>query len=177
VLNKADLTKPGCGQCALRGLQCGGPQSIVIIPYNKRRNTAPSRKNSCNDPNARAFVQQVEKTGQTNAILTLPVSYDDVFTAFTNLKLLPGTEKIVLPPEFDRTITEQCFLALSYTYFGAKHQDKGITQHGLQRYGQALGTVNRALIQHDAAQSFDVLEAVTILAMIEVRRLNSRHAW
>jgi hypothetical protein len=103
-----------------------------------------------------------------NSISNLPISYDDLFMEFTHLNLLPGTEKIDVVPGVDRAITAQCFLALSCTYFGVKHQDKRITQRGLLRYSRALTTVNNALTKYDAVQSFDLLEAVTIMAMIEV---------
>jgi hypothetical protein len=103
-----------------------------------------------------------------NVIFRLPVAYDDLVTAFTRYNLLPKNDHIVVSPKIDRRITTQCFLALSYTYFGVKHYDKDITQSGLQKYGQSLSVLNNALANNDAARSFDVLEAIMIMALIEV---------
>jgi hypothetical protein len=57
---------------------------------------------------------------------------------------------------------------LSYTYFGVKHHDKDITQSGLQKYGRSLAALNSALAENHASRSFDVLEAIMIMALIEV---------
>jgi hypothetical protein len=103
-----------------------------------------------------------------SVIFHLPLSHDHIFTAFTRYNLLPKTEDIIVVSEVDRKITSQCFLALSYTYFGVKHHDKDVTQSGLQKYGQSLGVLNNALAKHNTARSFDVLEAVMIMALIEV---------
>lgn len=73
-----------------------------------------------------------------------------------------------MPPGINRTITGECFLALSTTYFGLKHQDKMITARGLLKYGGALRIVHEALAKDDASRSFDLLEAVMIMALIEV---------
>jgi long-subunit fatty acid transport protein len=98
----------------------------------------------------------------------MPIPYDEVFLTFTQTNLLPKADRIVFVSGVDRTITAECFLALAYTYFGAKHHERNITQRGLQKYGRALKTVNGALTDHNAALSFDVLEAITIMAVIEV---------
>jgi hypothetical protein len=103
-----------------------------------------------------------------NVIFRLPVAHDDLVTAFTRYNLLPKNDHIVVSPEIDRRITTQCFLALSYTYFGVKHYNKDITQSGLQKYGQSLSVLNNALADDDVSRSFDVLEAIMIMALIEV---------
>jgi hypothetical protein len=102
------------------------------------------------------------------AISPMPISYDDVVLTFTHMNLLPRTDKIPVAPDISRTITSECFVALAYTYFGAKHNARNITQWGLQKYSRALTTVHTALTSRDVARSFDVLEAITIMALIEV---------
>jgi hypothetical protein len=103
-----------------------------------------------------------------DVIFRLPLSYDDICTAFTRCNLLPKTEDTIVASEIDRKITSQSFLALSYTYFGVKHHDKHITQNGLRQYGRSLGVLNNALTKDDAARSLDVLEAIMVMALIEV---------
>jgi hypothetical protein len=98
----------------------------------------------------------------------MPISYDDVFLTFTHTNLLPRTDKIAVVPDISCKITAECLLALAYTYFGAKHNERNITQRGLQKYSRALTTIHTALTRRDVAQSFDVLEAITIMALIEV---------
>lgn len=43
-----------------------------------------------------------------------------------------------------------------------------ITARGLLKYGGALRIVHEALAKDDASRSFDLLEAVMIMALIEV---------
>jgi hypothetical protein len=102
-----------------------------------------------------------------NVIFRLPLSYDDICTAFTRCNLLPKTEDTIIASQIDRKITSQSFLALSYTYFGVKHNDKHITQNGLRQYGRSLSVLNNALTKDDAALSLDVLEAIMVMALIE----------
>lgn len=74
----------------------------------------------------------------------------------------------VVPQDVDGNITTQCFLVLLYIYFGVKHYDQHITQDGLAKYGRALSVLNGALAKSQAANLFDVLGSVTIMAIIEV---------
>jgi hypothetical protein len=104
----------------------------------------------------------------------LTVAHDDLYQAFTHSHLLTGIEAILVDPGVDRAITGECFLALSTTYFGIKHHEKAVTTRGLSRYGAALQTVHEALADEVASRSFDVLEAVMIMAVIEVRPLMER---
>jgi len=104
----------------------------------------------------------------------LTVPRDDLYQAFTHSHLLPGVEAILVDPGVDRTMTGACFLALSTTYFGIKHHEKAVTTRGLSRCGAALQTVHEALTDERASTSFDVLEAVMIMAVIEVCSLIER---
>jgi hypothetical protein len=99
----------------------------------------------------------------------LTVPHDDMYQAFTQAHLLAGVEAISVDPGIDRVVTGKCFLALSTTYFGIKHHEKAVTAQGLSRYGTALQTVHNALTDEDASRSFDLLEAVMIMQVIEVR--------
>lgn len=109
---------------------------------------------------------------QLNRTLTVP--RDDLYQAFTHSHLLFGVEGVLVDPGIDRAITGECFLALSTTYFGIKHYETAVTTRGLTRYGAALHTVHGALADDVASRSFDVLEAVMIMAVIEVRPLMER---
>ena len=98
----------------------------------------------------------------------LTVPHDDMYQAFTRSHLLTGVEAISVDPGIDRVITGKCFLALSTTYFGIKHHEKAVVTQGLSRYSTALQTVHEALIDEAASRSFDLLEAVMIMQVIEV---------
>lgn len=104
----------------------------------------------------------------------LIVLHDDLYQAFTHSRLLNGIEAISVDPGIDRAITGKCFLALSTTYFGIKHREKAVTAQGLSRYGTALQTVHEALANEDASRSFDLLEAVMIMQVIEVCTLTEK---
>lgn len=95
--------------------------------------------------------------------------YDDLFIAFTQSNLLRGNEEVLVAPEVERSIAAQSFLALSTTYYGLRHKEISITRRGLSRYGKALGVLNQALGSTAASRPFDVLEAVLIMALQEVR--------
>jgi hypothetical protein len=86
--------------------------------------------------------------------------------------LLTGFEAILVDPGTDRAIRGECFLALSTTYFGLKYHEQAVATRGLSQHGAALQTVHKALADEDASRSFDVLEAVMIMAVIEVCLLN-----
>jgi hypothetical protein len=107
-----------------------------------------------------ALVQHIPK------LLTVP--HDDKYQAFTQVHLLTGVEAVSVDPGIDRVITGKCFLALSTTYFGIKHHEKAAITQGLSRYSSALQTVHEALTDEGASRSFDLLEAVMIMEVIEV---------
>ncbi|KAF2033009.1 hypothetical protein EK21DRAFT_98575 [Setomelanomma holmii] len=157
---KCDLTRPACLRCRKRRLQCGGPQDIAIIPYKDQSHAVVSSSNT-------------ERTSVMNnspccrVATTLSIPHDAVYISYTHTHLLDGNEAIVLRPSIDRSITSECFLALSTTYFGIKHRQKWIVTCGLSRYGGAIRSVHEALAKDDASRSFDVLEAVMIMAVIE----------
>lgn len=91
--------------------------------------------------------------------------HDDIFAAFTRSKLLPHDDQSIIT---SGAIALESFLALSTTYFGLKQKEKKVMQFGLGRYSRALATVQRALGDTNASQSFDVLESVMIMTLIEV---------
>jgi hypothetical protein len=109
----------------------------------------------------------IEKPDHSYSIQSLAVPCDDVYLAFTHSRLLTGVEKILVGPWIDCAVTSECFLALSTTYFGVEQREKSIMVHGLSRYGAALQTLHKALADSVASRSFDVLEAVMIMALIE----------
>lgn len=96
------------------------------------------------------------------------MSSDDKFVAYLLPKLRRAHHAISLGPGADRTLTNKCFLALSTAYFGVAHNDRPITEHGLRRYSRSLNELNLALRDPNSCRSFDVLEAVVIMAVMEV---------
>jgi hypothetical protein len=101
---------------------------------------------------------------------SLTIPRDEIFTSYTINYLLRGLhdDQVVHQPEIDRKLTDECFLALSTTYFGAAHEDKSILQQGFQRYGLALERIYNALGDPSRYRSFDLLHAVVVAALFEV---------
>ncbi|KAG9193391.1 hypothetical protein G6011_03426 [Alternaria panax] len=74
-------------------------------------------------------------------------------------------------------MTNQSYLALCTTYFGIKRQDRAITQFGFKRYSQALGSVHSALEEPMFSSSFDLLEAVMVMSLIEFLISDGENGW
>ncbi|UPX12199.1 uncharacterized protein EKO05_0002762 [Ascochyta rabiei] len=70
-----------------------------------------------------------------------------------------------------------CFLALSTTYFGIKHHKMTVTSLGLRRYGAALQAVHEALADDNVSRIIDVIEAVMIMAVIELLVSERKNEW
>jgi len=162
-----DLVKPKCGQCTKSRLECGGFRDLSFILYDNGPVRDAPKKTKANNTNG--FKPSASPPPAFSDILYNPIiPRDDIFTAFTRMHFLPENPHIVVPAHVNRTLASQCFLALSYTYFGLKHQDREITRHGLHRYSHALTSLNSALPKKYAAHSFDVLESIMLMALIEV---------
>lgn len=98
----------------------------------------------------------------------MPTAMDDIFVTYTHKHLLRESEDIVVKPGTDRTITGKCFVALATTMFGLDNRQKPVVQRGLRKYGTALKALNNALGDPKGSRSFDVLEAVIVMALLEV---------
>jgi hypothetical protein len=157
------LARPECGQCTKTRLKCGGPRDLAIILYDGQSDAISGTNDHIDSANIFNT-----RNNANNIISHLPLSNDHLFTAFTRHNLLSGTDDIVVASEIGRSITSQSFLALSYTYFGVKYHDKDITQSGLQKYGRSLAALNSALAENHTSRSLDVLEAIMVMALIEV---------
>ncbi|KAF9869724.1 hypothetical protein CkaCkLH20_12767 [Colletotrichum karsti] len=107
----------------------------------------------------------------------MPGAMDDVFLTYTHTHLLREGDDIVVQPGTDRTITTKCFVALATTIFGLDNREKPIVQRGLRRYGVALKALNRALSDSDDCRSFDVLEAVIVMALFELLVGDREDGW
>ncbi|KAJ0374630.1 hypothetical protein COL26b_007097 [Colletotrichum chrysophilum] len=51
--------------------------------------------------------------------------------------------------------------------FGLDNRQKPVVQRGLRKYGTALKALNNALGDPKGSRSFDVLEAVIVMALFE----------
>jgi hypothetical protein len=166
VLTSGDLRKPQCGRCVTARLQCGGPRGITIIQCDGHGKFA--RPEDRNPADCSALQVSTRATGQPHLEIHRGLSFphDDVFTAFTLSHLLPEQGASESTPGI---LTRGSFLALATTYFGIKRQEKAITQYGFKRYSDALRVVHSALESSRPSPSFDLLEAIMIMALIEVR--------
>ncbi|CAO2653383.1 Nn.00g027940.m01.CDS01 [Neocucurbitaria sp. VM-36] len=176
---KCDLTRPSCWRCVKARLYCGGPLDIAIIPYRGGVNSSSSV--------AQPRDEVLTSATDWRSASISPDCYsidtrrffpnDDLFSTFTHLHLIPGHEEIVVAPGTERAMAGQCWLALSTTYFGIKHQDRAITQYGLRRYGSALTSLHKALEDLGGSRSFEVLEAVMIMGLVEFLIADCEDGW
>lgn len=96
---------------------------------------------------------------------TLKLDQHDIFASFTISKLLPTQEGLSIAPG---VITNEAFAALAATYFGIKQQETSIAELGFKKYSNALKIVHTALVDEQQSRSDDLLEAIMIMALIEV---------
>ena len=171
ALTSSDLSTPQCGRCIKARLECGGPRGITIIPFNGQRRPLRSISSAPVDScpvgtGATALVN----FGQLNLQLQPGPSFsrDDIFISFTRSTFMPEADFLWLAPG---TIAAESFMALATTYFGIKRQERAIAQYGFKRYSEALKNVHAALEEFNSSQSVDLLEAVMIMALIEVCRM------
>lgn len=135
MLTGEDLKRPACGQCSKSRLVCGGPRSLAFVVYDGQEGAAAPKHEVYTADASTSMVTRTAETVEATSftlIYRLPVSREEICTTFTRCNLLPENDHIIVPVNVDRTITTQCFLALSYTYFGVKHRETKITQDGLQ---------------------------------------------
>lgn len=96
------------------------------------------------------------------------ISHDDIFIAYTMSQLLRGSDNAAATPGTGGGLAEQCFVALSTTYFGIAHTEQEILRRGMYKYGKSLRTLNQMLGDQSASRTLDVLEAIMIMALFEV---------
>lgn len=89
---------------------------------------------------------------------------------YTLAHLFKGNEQVDPTALYvERALSDQCFPALATSYFGSEHREKAVLEQGLQRYGSALKDLNTALGDLERCKTYDVLEAVTLMSLFEVR--------
>ncbi|OHE98652.1 hypothetical protein CORC01_06103 [Colletotrichum orchidophilum] len=180
---KCDLAAPECARCIKAHLKCGGSRGLSFIQYNGSK-AKQVRQTLGVSGISRAVLTAKEKTTtdstfpQWNHVVSsqiaesflMPGSMDDVYVSYALTYLLRENEEIVVKPGTSRALTNECFVALSTTIFGIDKEQPQVLQHGLHRYGTALQALNRALSDSKESQSFDVLEAVIVMAVFEPLR-------
>lgn len=140
---------------------------MTIICYGNQSDCLPStvHHNVQGDSDAHEDLLNITREGFTIG-MSLSMTQDDVFIAFTRSQFLPGDDSFLVA---SGAITSQCLLALATTYSGIELGQKAVLQQGLKRYGGALDAVHRALEIDHMSPLFDVLEAVMLMSLIEVR--------
>jgi hypothetical protein len=98
------------------------------------------------------------------------ISSDEIFVNYTMAHLLRSNEYMeqTVVPGVDRTLADQCFLALATSYFGNEHREQALVKQGFQRYSSALKGVHEALCDASKSKTYDVLESVIVMALFEV---------
>jgi len=133
------------------------PSSTVLVKVDKRekqRSASPS-----------------ESCTSLGAVFCTPA--DQIYISYTLTHFLRGQEEIEpILRGIDRTLSDRCFLAVATMYFGTQHQEKRVCEFGLQRYGDALRDLNKALRTERRVVSYDLLESVIIMTLFEVSQLS-----
>lgn len=166
----SDLAVPRCGRCAKARLQCSGPRDIAIFSCEGQtrafRSVGDLHDHSISQNRTLTLVASSNRGSEI--VRSIGLDQYDVFAAFTVSKLLPTQEGLSIAPGI---IADEAFAALAATYFGIKQQERSIAEFGFERYSKALKTVHIALVDENQSRSDDLLEAVMIMALIEVQSL------
>lgn len=94
---------------------------------------------------------------------------DDIFVNYTLAHLLRSSDQVEQDVTgIERTLANQCFLALATSYFGGEHKEKSLVERGLQRYGVALKGLHDAMGNSSKMKTYDVLESVIVMSLFEV---------
>ncbi|KAK1635579.1 hypothetical protein BDP81DRAFT_322140 [Colletotrichum phormii] len=165
---KCDLAAPECARCVKAHLKCGGCRGLSFIQYNGHRTT--------HDATDVSDMHEIIPIQIAQPYVT-PWSMDDVYASYAMDHLLHESEEVVVKSGTNRTLTNQCFIALSTTIFGIDQKEPQVLQHGLHRYGTALKALNRALSDPKESRSFDVLEAIIVMAVFEMIAGNREDGW
>jgi hypothetical protein len=98
------------------------------------------------------------------------ISSDEIFVNYTLAHLLRSSDQWdqTVVSGIDRTLSDQCFLALATSYFGNEHREKMLVDRGFRRYGTALKGLHEALCDVSKSKTYDVLESVIVMALFEV---------
>lgn len=106
-------------------------------------------------------------------------SFDDTMcVAYTNYNLLKGAVRVkevkhpfVIPglSSFNKdSLTRNCILALSFTFFGQQHSSTTITRKGTSLYGSSLTELNRLLRDPVESRTMETFEAIMVMTLYEV---------
>jgi hypothetical protein len=167
-----DETRPDCTRCLKAKLTCGDWPSMTVIQFDgqtkRQQRTLPLKQKS-----PKAEEKALEVTLFSNPLSPwskITISSDDIFVNYTLAHLLKGSDQVnqIVVPGIDTTLSDQCFLALSTSYFGSKHGEHALVERGLQRYGSALKKLHEALADATKCITYDVVESVIVMALFEV---------
>ncbi|KAH8894597.1 hypothetical protein GQ53DRAFT_683239 [Thozetella sp. PMI_491] len=182
---KCDLSTPQCKRCIKRGLLCGGRRDITIVRYD-----GPQRHESSSVPSAASGLRPTDENRpaayEASIVhcgpllldnIKLSVDYDTVFAMYTLSRLLATGTVGAVYAGVPQSLTGKCFAALSTTYFGIQNMDRSIALQGFRRYSRALTELNQILDGPQVSPSFDILEAVGIMAFFEFLFAENEGGW
>lgn len=160
-----DEQKPKCGRCIKAKIECDGYRELTVIQY------AGGRRKQKPTPAATAEEESRPTRSDFTCLspwMNLKINPDELFTTYTSARLTRGFAaahpSAVL---IDRRLADECFLALSTSYFAHDHKEKHLVERGLKRYGAALSKLHATIAKPECLGSYDILEAVLLMALFE----------
>jgi hypothetical protein len=167
-----DETRPNCKRCMKAKLTCGDWPSMTVIQFDGQAKRQPQtlelKQESLEVEENGLAVMQSPNLSSPWSRITIPS--DEIFVNYTLAHLLRSSDQmdIVIVPGVERTLSDQCFLALATSYFGNEHRDQTLVKRGFQRYGSALKGLNEALSDISKNKTYDVIESAVVMALFEV---------
>ncbi|KAF2490866.1 hypothetical protein BU16DRAFT_136300 [Lophium mytilinum] len=179
---KCDETRPICKRCLKAKLTCGDwPPSLTVIQFEghtKRQQQTPELKQK--SPMVEESALEVTRfSDPLSPWSRIMIPSDDIFVNYTWAHLLRSSDQMdqTVVPGVDRTLSDQCFLALATSYFGNEHCEQGLVQRGFRRYSSALKGLHEALCDVSKSKTYDVLESVIVMALFEMLMSDSSDGW
>jgi hypothetical protein len=167
-----DETRPNCKRCIKAKLTCGDWPSLTVIQFDghtRKQQQAPEsiEESPIAEENVLGLTLFSDPPSPWSKIV---ISSDEIFVNYTWARLLKSSDQMdqTVVPGVDRTLSEQCFLALATSYFGNENREQAVMERGFQRYGSALKLLHEALGSASKSKTYDVLESIIVMSLFEV---------
>lgn len=181
---KCDLNRPVCLRCQRAGLNCDGPrdstfvEARIVSSRRKVESPRPSTSSASSTSDAESTESAVilhpsvapsEKPQEMYIMFARSHLATDgpVDRVLQELRLMDTSCLERRTGSNCKTAHLQAVLSFATIFFGTRHRQADITQHGFASYGTTLQQLNRALTEPNSHESDEIIVSVITLAIQE----------
>ncbi|USP73633.1 hypothetical protein yc1106_00907 [Curvularia clavata] len=200
---KCDETQPICLRCQKLGVPCDGPKTLVFVQGKivKSRRTQRSSSNETVDEEVKALRKRQDaeaprsiSPGSESSVQDVPLRFNEneVYVCYLRRHLFPNgpvdleLQKLqVSDLDLARNSTSvgdsplftRAALAFATLFFGSRHSQTPILVEGYKMHSAALQHLNQALSIPGCHTRDDILNVVSIMAMVELYLPSGPRNW